>query len=210
MSVGAGEVHTDHIDLYYQHRVDPNVPIEDTVGAMAELVDAGKVRYIGLSEVDAQTIERTHLVHPLSALQTEYSLWSRDVEQDVLPAIRKLGIGLVAYSPLGWGFLTGTIASRDDLKAGDWRLENPRFAETAMSRNQALTGAIAAIATELDITSAQLALAWVHSQGKDIVTIPGTRQERYLHQNWESQTIRLNEFQRSHLANTFEVTGERY
>ncbi|HEY8944547.1 MAG TPA: aldo/keto reductase, partial [Polyangiaceae bacterium] len=155
---------TDHIDLYYQHRVDPNTPIEETVGAMAELVRAGKVRYIGLSEADPETIARAHAVHPISALQTEYSLWSREVEAQILPAIRRLNIGFVAYSPLGRGFLTGAIRSRSDLQPGDWRLQNPRFSEEAIAKNSRLADVVAQIANELEATPAQVALAWVLSR----------------------------------------------
>ncbi len=151
---------TDHIDLYYQHRVDPKTPIEETVGAMAELVKAGKVRYLGLSEADPETIARAHAVHPISALQTEYSLWTRDVEADILPTVRRLEIGFVAYSPLGRGFLSGAIRSRSDLEPGDWRLENPRFTDEAIAQNSRLAELVAQVAKESRATPAQVALAW--------------------------------------------------
>jgi aryl-alcohol dehydrogenase-like predicted oxidoreductase len=182
---------TDTIDLYYQHRVDPKTPIEETVGAMAELVKAGKVRFIGLSEADAVTIARAHAVHPVSALQTEYSLWSRDVEGDILPTLRRLGIGFVAYSPLGRGFLAGAMKSRSDLQPGDWRLENPRFTDEAIAKNARLADAVAAIAKEIGATSAQVALAWLLSRDIPLATIPGTRKIDRLEENWASQAIAL-------------------
>ncbi len=183
---------TDYIDLYYQHRIDPDVPIEDSVGAMADLVKDGKVRHIGLSEADVETIERAHAVHPLAALQTEYSLWSRDVEDEILPAVRRLGIGFVAYSPLGRGFLTGTIAGREDLQDGDWRLDNPRFQEDAIERNRRLVEKITAMAENRNVTTAQIALAWVLAQGDDISAIPGTRHIDYLEQNWKAMAVSLS------------------
>jgi len=204
---------TDYIDLYYQHRLDPDIPIEETVGAMAELVDAGKVRFIGLSEADAETIQRAHKVHPVSALQTEYSLWSRDVEADILPTIRKLGIGFVAYSPLGRGFLTGALTSPDDLTSGDFRLGNPRFQAEAMRNNRALVSKVTEIASELQVTPAQLVLAWVLGRGTDIVAIPGTKRQMYLEQNWQAQTIDLSasDVERMDGAlSSFEVVGSRY
>src|SRR5437867_4913701 len=155
---------TDYIDLYYQHRVDPKTPIEETIGAMAELVKVGKVRYLGLSEADPKTVERAHAVFPITALQTEYSLWTRDVEVDILPTVRRLDIGFVAYSPLGRGFLSGTIRSRADLEPGDWRLENPRFTDEAIVQNSRLADLVGEIAKELDATAAQVALAWVLSR----------------------------------------------
>ena len=164
---------TDYIDLYYQHRVDRDVPIEETVGAMAELVEEGKVRYLGLSEASAETIRRAHAVYPISALQSEYSLWSRDIEEEVLPTIRELGIGLVAYSPLGRGFLTGQITSPEDLAADDFRRYNPRFQGENLQRNLALVKRVKRIATELDCAPGQVALAWVLQRGQDIVPIPG-------------------------------------
>jgi aryl-alcohol dehydrogenase-like predicted oxidoreductase len=187
---------TDYIDLYYQHRVDTETPIEETVGAMAELVKAGKVRYIGLSEADSQIIARAHKVHPISALQTEYSLWSRDVEADILPTIKRLNIGFVAYAPLGRGFLTGAIRSRSDLKPGDWRLENPRFTDEAIAKNSRLADYVAEIAKEIGATSAQVALAWVLSRLTSLAAIPGTRKIERLEENWASQEISL---QQNHL-----------
>src|SRR2546422_10653081 len=165
----------DHIDLYYQHRVDPTVPIEDTVGAMAELVRAGKVRYVGLSEAAAATIRRAHATHPISALQTEYSLWSRDPEDEILPTCRELGIGFVAYSPLGRGFLSGQIRRPEDLAPDDWRRSNPRFQGENFNRNLELVARIAELARAKRCTPSQLALAWVLGQRKDIVPIPGTK-----------------------------------
>jgi aryl-alcohol dehydrogenase-like predicted oxidoreductase len=173
----------DHIDLYYQHRVDPGVPIEETVGAMAELVDAGKVRFIGLSEAAPETIRRAHDVHPISALQTEYSLWSRDVEEEILPTIRELGIGFVAYSPLGRGFLTGAITKPSDLAEDDFRRHNPRFQGENFARNLELVARVRELAGEHECTPGQLALAWTLHQGKDIVPIPGTKRRRYLEEN---------------------------
>jgi aryl-alcohol dehydrogenase-like predicted oxidoreductase len=181
----------DTIDLYYQHRVDPETPIEDTVGAMAELVQAGKVRAIGLSEAGAETIRRAHAVHPISALQTEYSLWSRDVEGEILSTCRELGITLVAYSPLGRGFLTGKIDSLDDLAPDDWRRNNPRFQGDALRQNMRMVEEIEALAAEKDATPAQIALAWVLAQGDDIVPIPGTRRIKYLEENVASAGIVL-------------------
>ena len=183
---------TDHIDLYYQHRIDPDVPIEETVGAMAELVQAGKVRYIGLSEAAPETIRRAHATHPLTAIQMEYSLWTRDAEAEVLPTLRELGIGLVAYSPLGRGFLTGSIRSMDDLPEDDWRRNNPRFQEEALQQNIALADQVAKLADELGITPAQLALAWVQAKGEDIVAIPGTKSPRRLEENAEAVEVRLS------------------
>jgi aryl-alcohol dehydrogenase-like predicted oxidoreductase len=173
----------DVIDLYYQHRVDPNVPIEDTVGAMAELVKAGKVRFLGLSEAGPDTIRRAHKVHPIAALQTEYSLWSRDVEADILPTVRELGIGFVPYSPLGRGFLTGRFRTLEDLPADDWRRTNPRFQGDNFARNLSLVDALERLAKEKKCEASQLALAWVLAQGDDIVPIPGTKRRKYLEQN---------------------------
>ena len=183
----------DHIDLYYQHRVDPETPIEDTVGAMAELVEAGKVRFLGLSEASPETIRRAHAVHPISALQTEYSLFSRDVEDEHLPVLRDLGIGFVAYSPLGRGFLTGQIKSPEDLAEGDVRAQRfPRFAEENFRQNMALVDRIQEIAAEKDATPGQLALAWLLSQGGDIVPIPGTKRRKYLEENAAATEISLS------------------
>ena len=182
---------TDYIDLYYQHRVDPETPIEETVGAMAGLVKAGKVRYLGLSEADPETIARAHAVHPISALQTEYSLWTRDVEDEILPAVKRLDIGFVAYSPLGRGFLSGAIRSRGDLAPDDWRLSNPRFSEEAIAHNCLLADAVAEISREIKATPAQVALAWVLSREDSINVIPGTRRIERLEENWAAQDIIL-------------------
>jgi aryl-alcohol dehydrogenase-like predicted oxidoreductase len=173
----------DHVDLYYQHRVDPTVAIEETVGAMAELVRAGKVRYLGLSEAGPATIRRAHAVHPISALQSEYSLWTRDPEDGILPTVRELGIGFVPYSPLGRGFLTGRFKSPADLPEGDWRRVNPRFQGENFEKNLALVARVTDIARARKLTPAQLALAWVLGQGKDIVPIPGTRRRASLEEN---------------------------
>jgi len=185
---------TDHIDLYYQHRVDPDVPIEETVGAMAELVDAGKVRFLGLSEAGAETIRRAHAVHPISALQTEYSLWTRDLEEEILPTIRELGIGLVAYSPLGRGFLTGAITQPEELSEDDFRRHNPRFQGENFKRNLALVARVQELAREHNCTPAQLALAWVLNQSRppEIVPIPGTKRRKYLEENVEATEITLS------------------
>ena len=180
------------IDLYYQHRVDPSVPIEDTVGAMARLVEQGKVRYLGLSEAAPQTIRRAHKVHPIAALQTEYSLWTRDPEGEVIPTCRELGITFVAYSPLGRGFLTGKIQSLNDLDPNDWRRRNPRFEQQNLQRNLDLTKRVQSLAQEKKCTPAQLALAWLLAQGDDIVPIPGTKREKYLEENAAAAQIRLS------------------
>jgi len=182
----------EHIDLYYQHRVDPATPIEETVGAMAELVKAGKVRYLGLSEAGIETIRRAHAIHPISALQTEYSLWTRDVEAKILPAIRELGIGFVPYSPLGRGFLTGRIQKIDDLEPADFRRNSPRFQKEAMDNNLKLTARLAEFASKKNITPAQLALAWVMAQGEDIVPIPGTKRKKYLEENVAAEAVQLS------------------
>ena len=183
---------TDHIDLYYQHRVDPQVPIEETVGAMAELVRQGKVRHLGLSEAAADTLRRAVKVHPIAALQTEYSLWSRDLEDEILPACRELGIGLVAYSPLGRGFLSGKIRSLDDLDPSDWRRHNPRFQGENLEKNLALADRIREIAGRKGCTPAQLALAWILAQGRDVVPIPGTRSPQRLEENAAACTVALS------------------
>jgi aryl-alcohol dehydrogenase-like predicted oxidoreductase len=182
----------DHIDLYYQHRVDPDVPIEETVGAMGELVSDGKVRFLGLSEAAPETIRRAHAVHPISALQSEYSLWTRDPEDEVLQTIRELGIGLVAYSPLGRGFLTGAITSPEDFAADDFRRHNPRFQGENFARNLELVERVRELAREHNCTPGQLALAWVLHQGRDIVPIPGTKRRRYLEENVEAVEITLS------------------
>ncbi|HVI97310.1 MAG TPA: aldo/keto reductase [Anaeromyxobacter sp.] len=182
----------DVIDLYYQHRVDPTVPIEDTVGAMAELVRAGKVRYLGLSEAAPATLRRAHAVHPISALQTEYSLWSRDPEEEILPAVRALGIGFVAYSPLGRGFLTGRFRSPDDLPEGDWRRQNPRFQGENFRKNLALVDRIRELAAAKRVTASQLALAWVLARGDDVVPIPGTRHRARVEENAAAAAVQLS------------------
>jgi len=173
----------DHIDLYYQHRVDKDTPIEETVGAMAELVKAGKVRHLGLSEACAKTIRRAHATHPITALQTEYSLWTRDPEEEILPAVRELGIGFVAYSPIGRGFLSGRIKNVEDLEEDDYRRQNPRFKDQNFEKNIELLKRVERIAHEKHVTPAQLALAWLLAQGDDIVPIPGTKHRKYLQEN---------------------------
>ncbi len=203
---------TDYIDLYYQHRVDPKTPIEETVGAMAELVKAGKVRYIGLSEADPETIARAHEVHPISALQTEYSLWSRDVEATILPTLRRLDIGFVAYSPLGRGFLSGAVRSRSDLQPGDWRLQNPRFTDEAIAKNSELAAVVAEIAKDMGATAAQVALAWVLSRDVPLAAIPGTRRTERLEENWASQNVTLRAEHLDALESLISrgVSGSRY
>src|SRR2546423_5793464 len=181
----------DHIDLYYQHRVDPDTPIEDTVGAMADLVRAGKVRHLGLSEAAPKTIRRAHAVHPITALQTEYSLWSREPEDEILPAVRELGIGFVAYSPIGRGFLSGTIKSVDDLDPDDYRRQNPRFKGENFQRNLDLVTRIEQLARQKGVTPAQLALAWVLAQGDDVVPIPGSKSRKHLEENVAAAEIEL-------------------
>jgi aryl-alcohol dehydrogenase-like predicted oxidoreductase len=201
------------IDLYYQHRVDTTVPIEETVGAMAELVEAGKVRYLGLSEAAPATIRRAHAVHPISALQTEYSLWTRDPEAEILPTVRELGIGFVAYSPLGRGFLTGRFRSADDLEAGDWRRNVPRFREETFGHNFALVQAIGEVAHEKGVTTGQLALAWVLARGDDVVPIPGTKRRRYLEENAAASELELSAEDVARLEDAFPVgaaAGDRY
>ena len=183
----------DHIDLYYQHRVDIEVPIEETVGAMSDLVAAGKVRFIGLSEAGVQTIRRAHAVHPITALQSEYSLWSRDPEDEVLPVLRELGIGFVAYSPLGRGFLTGQFKSPDDFAADDYRRNSPRFQGENITKNLELVERIKVIAERKGVTSAQLALAWVLAQGNDIVPIPGTKRRMYFDENVAAGTVSISQ-----------------
>nr|WP_245537047.1 MULTISPECIES: aldo/keto reductase [Thermomonospora] len=203
----------DHIDLYYQHRVDPSVPIEETWGALAELVQAGKVRHLGISEATPQTLRRAHAVHPITAGQYEYSLFTRDLEQDVLPTLRELGIGLVAYSPLGRGLLTGAITSRDQLADGDFRAGNPRFQEGNFERNLALAQRVRQMAEAKGVTAAQLALAWVLARGEDIVPIPGTKRRSRLEENAAARDIELT---REDLAALEEavpadaVAGDRY
>jgi aryl-alcohol dehydrogenase-like predicted oxidoreductase len=182
----------DHIDLYYQHRVDPNTPIEDTVGAMAELVKEGLVRYLGLSEAAPATIRRAHAVHPISALQTEYSLWSRDPEDEILSVCRELGIGFVAYSPLGRGFLTGQIKRFSDFAPDDWRRSNPRFQGENFEKNLELVKKVEALAAQKGCTPGQLALAWLCAQGEDIVPIPGTKRRAYLDENIDALEVQLS------------------
>ncbi|MFD9071468.1 aldo/keto reductase [Streptomyces lasiicapitis] len=181
----------DHIDLYYVHRVDPDVPIEETVGAMAELVAAGKVRHLGLSEASARTIRRAHAVHPIAALQSEWSLWTRDLEDEIAPVCRELGIGIVPFSPLGRGFLTGRVTSVDTLEADDIRRTQPRFADGNLERNLAIVDALNDIAARRGVTAGQLALAWVQHRGADVVPIPGTRREKYLEENVAAATLDL-------------------
>jgi aryl-alcohol dehydrogenase-like predicted oxidoreductase len=203
----------DHIDLYYQHRVDPKVAIEETVGAMAELVKAGKVRYLGLSEASANTIRRAAQVHPITALQSEYSLWSRDLEATILPTCEELGIGIVAYSPLGRGFLTGAIKKPEDLTAGDVRRGNPRFSSENFAGNLQLVEVVAQIAREGGYTPAQVALAWLLDCAPYIVPIPGTRNIKRLKENALSVMVRLNEAQLERLYGILHerpVTGARY
>jgi aryl-alcohol dehydrogenase-like predicted oxidoreductase len=202
---------TDYVDLYYQHRVDPKVPIEETVGAMAELVKAGKVRHIGLSEAAAETIRSAHAVHPITALQTEYSLWTRDPETEILPTCRELGIGFVPYSPLGRGFLTGRFHSPDDFEKNDFRRSNPRFVAENFETNQRIVAKVREIAEEKAVTPAQLALAWVLAQGDDIVPIPGTRRRRYLEENAGAVAVELTEEDLARIDQELpEVAGERY
>jgi aryl-alcohol dehydrogenase-like predicted oxidoreductase len=201
---------TDHIDLYYQHRVDPETPIEDTVGALAELVTAGKVRYIGLSEAAPATIRRAHAVHPITALQSEYSLWTRDPEAEVLPLVRELGIGFVPYSPLGRGFLTGQIRSVEQMAQDDFRRTMPRFAEEAFAQNLRIVDAVEAVAKELGATPAQVALAWLLAQGDDIAPIPGTKRVERLEENAKAADIRLSAEQRNRLGSVQRPVGARY
>jgi aryl-alcohol dehydrogenase-like predicted oxidoreductase len=184
---------TDHIDLYYQHRVDQTVPIEETVGAMAELVQQGKVKHLGLSEASPQTVRRAHAVHPITALQTEYSLWTRDPEEQVLPTVRELGIGFVAYSPLGRGFLTGRFTKPDDFDEDDFRRSHPRFQGENFQRNLDLVERVRAIASEKGCTPGQLALAWVLHRGEDIVPIPGTKHVKYLEENVGALDVELTD-----------------
>jgi len=203
----------DHVDLYYQHRVDTDVPIEETVGAMAELVHEGKARYLGLSEAAPDTIRRAHAVHPISALQTEYSLWTRDPEDEILPTVRELGIGFVAYSPLGRGFLSGEIRSLDDLEEDDFRRFSPRFQGDNFEHNHDLLDRVREIAKEKSITTAQLAIAWVLSRGEDVVPIPGTKRRRYLEENVAAVAIRLSEDELARIEEAFPkgaTSGDRY
>lgn len=201
---------TDRIDLYYQHRVDPSTPIEDTVGALAELVAEGKVLHIGLSEAGPATIRRAHAVHPIAALQTEYSLWTRDPEAALLPLLRELGIGFVPYSPLGHGFLTGTIRSPEDLADDDWRKSNPRFTGGNFEKNLRIVDEVEAVASEVDATPAQVALAWLLAQGDDIAPIPGTKRVSRVEENTAADGIELTLEQIARLNDLTTATGERH
>jgi aryl-alcohol dehydrogenase-like predicted oxidoreductase len=200
----------EHIDLYYQHRVDPRIPIEETVGAMAELVAEGKVRYLGLSEAAPETIRRAHAVHPISALQTEYSIWAREPEAEILPTLRELGIGFVPYSPLGRGFLTGTLRTLAPLADDDFRRSQPRMQGDNLAANLAIVERIEALAAEHDATPAQIALAWVHAQGDDIVPIPGTKRRRYLEENVGALDVELSAEDLASLEAAGVAEGERY
>jgi aryl-alcohol dehydrogenase-like predicted oxidoreductase len=202
---------TDHVDLYYQHRVDPNVPIEETVGAMAELVQQGKVRHIGLSEAAPDTIRRAHAVHPITAVQTEFSLWTRFAETDVIPTCRELGVGFVPYSPLGRGFLSGRFTSPEELDEGDFRRHGPRFTGENLEANRARAAKVGEIAEDKGITPAQLAIAWVLAQGDDLVPIPGTKRRSYLEENAAAADVELtaDDLERIN-AELPEATGDRY
>ncbi|WP_030296230.1 aldo/keto reductase [Streptomyces katrae] len=203
----------DHIDLYYQHRVDPQVPIEETVGAMAELVQAGKVRHLGLSEAGAATVRRAHAVHPITALQSEWSLWTRDLEAEIAPACRELGIGLVPFSPLGRGFLTGRYSSVEGLAENDVRRTQPRFADGNLERNLAIVAKLNELAAVKGVTAGQLALAWVQHRGDDVVPIPGTRRQRYLEENLAALAVELSSEDVAAIeaaAPPSEIAGTRY
>jgi aryl-alcohol dehydrogenase-like predicted oxidoreductase len=203
----------DHIDLYYQHRVDPSTPIEDTIGAMSRLVDAGKIRYLGMSEAASETIRRAHAVHPITALQSEYSLWTRDPEDGVLQTCRELDIGFVAYSPLGRGFLTGQIKQYDDLAADDFRRDNPRFQGANFAKNLQLVDRVTQLATQKGCTPGQLALAWVMAQGDDIVPIPGTKRRAFLDENLGAERVQLSKQELAaidEIAPKGAAAGERY
>jgi aryl-alcohol dehydrogenase-like predicted oxidoreductase len=202
---------TDHVDLYYQHRVDPNVPIEETVGAMAELVQQGKVRHIGLSEAAPDTIRRAHAVHPITAVQTEFSLWTRFAETDVIPTCRELGVGFVPYSPLGRGFLSGRFTSPEELDEGDFRRHGPRFTGENLEANRALAAKVGEIAADKGITPAQLAIAWVLAQGDDLVPIPGTKRRSYLEENAAAVDVELTTEDLERInAEMPEAAGDRY
>jgi aryl-alcohol dehydrogenase-like predicted oxidoreductase len=201
---------TDHIDLYYQHRVDPNTPIEETIGALAELVADGKVRHIGLSEAGTETIRRAHAVHPVAALQTEYSLWTRDVEAEILPLLREFGIGFVPYSPLGHGLLTGQIRTVEDFADDDWRKTNPRFTGENFQRNLRIVDEVQAIGAEIGATPAQTALAWLLTRGDDIAPIPGTRRVSRVEENTAADGIELSAAQLDRLNNLTPAAGERH
>jgi aryl-alcohol dehydrogenase-like predicted oxidoreductase len=202
---------TDYIDLYYQHRVDPNTPIEETVGAMAELVKDGKVRNLGLSEASAETIRRAHAVHPIAAVQTEYSLWTRDVEAEILPTLKELGIALVAYSPLGRGFLSGRFSSTDELEEGDFRRHGPRFSGENLTQNLVLAERVRELASERGITPGQLALAWVLSRWEHVVPIPGTKRVSYLEENLAAADVELSDADAQAIADAIPAAaGTRY
>ncbi|MHA7146432.1 aldo/keto reductase [Arthrobacter sp. TmT3-37] len=203
-------LNTDYIDLYYQHRMDPATPVEETMGALAELVQEGKIRHIGLSEAAPDTIRRAHAVHPVAALQTEYSLWSRDPEQEILPTVRELGIGFVPYSPLGRGFLTGTIRSVDQLDEDDFRRNNPRFAGENLQHNIRIVEQVDAVAAELGVKPGQVALAWLLAQGDDIAPIPGTKRVAYLVENTAADAIELTTAQLAALDEVAAPAGDRY
>ncbi len=206
-----GRLGVEHIDLYYQHRVDPKTPIEETVGAMAELVTQGKVRHLGLSEASAETIRRAHAVHPITAVQTEYSLWTRDVEQEILPTLEELGIALVAYSPLGRGFLSGRFSSPDQLDEGDFRRYGPRFTGENLQQNLKLAERVRELAQEKGITPGQLALAWVLGRGEHIVPIPGTKRVSYLEENLAAADVGLSAAEAERIAEAVPAAhGDRY
>jgi aryl-alcohol dehydrogenase-like predicted oxidoreductase len=211
IEVSLRQLGTDHVDLFYQHRVDPNVPIEETVGAMAELVEQGKIRHIGLSEAAPDTIRRAHAVHPITAVQTEYSMWTRDPETEVLPTCRELGIGFVPYSPLGRGFLSGRFARPEDLDEGDFRRNNPRFTGENFDQNLKLAAKVKEIAEGKGVTPAQLALAWVLAQGDDLVPIPGTKRRKYLEENAAAVDIELSDEDLERIEDELPpVAGDRY
>jgi aryl-alcohol dehydrogenase-like predicted oxidoreductase len=201
---------TDHVDLYYQHRMDPDTPVEETVGALAELVAEGKVRYLGLSEAAPETIRRAHATHPITAVQTEYSLWTRELEAEILPTLRELGIGLVSYSPLGRGFLAGRFDSPEDLADDDFRRQGPRFTGANLEANRQLAARVQELAEEKGVTAAQLALAWVLAQGTDVVPIPGTKRRSYVEQNAAAVDIELSDDELDRLAELPAAAGERY
>jgi aryl-alcohol dehydrogenase-like predicted oxidoreductase len=201
---------TDHVDLYYQHRMDPDTPVEETVGALGELVAEGKVRYLGLSEAAPETIRRAHATHPISAVQTEYSLWTRELEAEILPTLRELGIGLVSYSPLGRGFLAGRFDSPEELAEDDFRRRGPRFTGANLEANRRLAALVRELAEEKGVTAAQLALAWVLAQGPDIVPIPGTKRRSYVEQNAAAVEIELSDDELARLAELPAAAGERY
>lgn len=202
---------TDHVELYYLHRVDPRTPIEDTIGAMSELVTAGKVRYLGVSEVTAEELERAHEVWPITAVQSEWSLWTRGIEDEVVPTAQRLGIGVVPFSPLGRGYLTGTVTSSDDFGSRDSRRANPRFTDDNMVANQAIVAEVRAIADSHGVLPGQVALAWVHAQGPDVVPIPGTKRPAYLEQNAAAVDLVLDDDELAHLEAMADlVSGSRY